>query len=120
MTSATITVTDITQKPLSLQNLLKNGTAAGPGYTVKPAGGIGALAVLGEMSYCSVQSSPGNTATVYKGDENVKTDGSWQSKEMQPGDVDVIQSYARAVSLHEIFITASANGAKINVEIHQS
>lgn len=122
MTSATITITDITQPVASLHKLLENGNlnGANPGYTVAPAGGFGKLVTWGDVSYCSLQSSPSNTATVYKGDENVKTNGTLQSKEMQPGDVDVIQSYSRAVSLHEIYITAQADGAKVNVEIHTS
>jgi hypothetical protein len=121
MTGATITVTDITKAAQSLLSLLSKGSQ--PGYTVAPAAGFASYSswsIMGDVSYCSIQSSPSNSATVYKGDEFVATDGSRQCKEMQAGDVDVIQAKDRAVHLGEIYITASANGAKVNVEIHYS
>ena len=116
--SATITVTDITKTPRSLQDILSKGS--GGGYTVVPsAGSTVALSFIAGCSYLSVQASYKNgAAIVYKGDDNVKTDGSRQSKELSAGDTDVQQAYPYSVNLNEIFLTASANNAVINVEVH--
>lgn len=118
MNSATITVTDITQKPRSLSDLLQNGSGAG--YTVAPTGGIfKPINAINAVAYLSIQASYTNGGTtVYKGDEDVKTDGSRQAKELKPGDTDVQQAYSYSVHLGEIFLTANANGAIINVEVH--
>src|SRR6267154_598435 len=120
MNCATITITDITKPAQSLYTLLSVGSQ--PGYTVSPAGGIfPAISIIGSVSYLSVQASPTNsTQTVYKGDENTKTDGSLQGKEMAAGSTDVIQAYPHQVDLNTTFLRASANGAKINVEVHYS
>lgn len=134
MQCATITVTDITQKPQNLMTLLSQGNQ--PGYTVVPAGGIsgkttgGGLAgdsalpatvgMIGSVSYLSIQASVTNSGgqTIYKGDENVATNGSCQGKELAAGTIDAIQGMERAVNLAEVYVTASANGAKFNVEWH--
>jgi len=121
MACVTITITDTTQPAQNLLTLLQKGSA--PGYTVQSSGqgSLGAsLSTIGEVSYLSIQSSPRNSNTVYKGDENVKNNGTWQGKEMQPGDVDVQQGYPRAIYLGEVFLAAAANGAIINVEYHLS
>lgn len=118
MNSCTITVTDITQKPRNLYDLLSTGSGAG--YTVAPAGGIFApLTIIGSVAYLSIQASYLNgAAIIYKGDEDVKTDGSRQAKELRPGDTDVQQAYSYSVYLGEIYMTASVNGGIFNVEVH--
>jgi hypothetical protein len=118
MTSATVTITNINATPRNLFDLLTNGT--GNGYTVVPATGpFLPINGIAGVSYCSVQSSYTNGGvTVYKGDEKVANNGTRQSKEMQPGDTDVMQASMYSVNLNEIFLMASANGAIINVEVH--
>jgi hypothetical protein len=118
MNSATITVTDITQTPRNLSDLLQNGS--GKGYTVVPSSGIfKPLTIINAVAYLSIQASYTNGGTiVYKGDEDVKTDGSRQAKELHAGDTDVQQAYSYSVYLGEVYLTASANGAIINVEVH--
>jgi hypothetical protein len=118
MNSCTITVTDITQKPRNLYDLLSTGSGAG--YTVAPAVGIfPKLTIIGCVAYLSIQASYTNGGTVvYKGDEDVKTDGSRQAKELHAGDTDVQQAYSYSVYLGEVYLTAGANGAIINVEVH--
>jgi hypothetical protein len=116
-TSATITITDITQPAQNLFTLLSKGSM--PGYTVVPNGGIiTPMTLIGGVSYLSVQASLSNSAIVYKGDEKTANDGSRQGKEMPAGSADVIQGLPTSVNLQEIYLRASANGAKINVEIH--
>jgi len=127
MACATVTITDITQPVQSLFTLL--GEAMQPsatglaGYTVRrwssqPTLQSGAgFAMLGSVVYVSVQASPSNgAAIVYKGDAQVRTDATLQGKEMAAGDTDVMQANAQVAHLAEIFITASANGAKVNLE----
>jgi hypothetical protein len=118
MNSATITVTDNTQSPRNLYDLLSTGS--GKGYTVVPSAGIfPALTIISTVSYISIQASYKNgSAVVYKGDEKVKNDGTRQGKEMVAGDTDVEQAYPSSASLLDIYLTASANGAVINVEVH--
>src|SRR5208282_2095486 len=120
MPSCTITISDITKPAQSLAALLSQGSL--PGYTVAPPGGIiPALTLINGVSYLSCQASYTNgTQTVYKGDENTKTDGTRQGKEMEAGDTDVQQAYPYTVNLNEIYLRASANGAVVNVEIHYS
>ena len=121
MAVATITITDITQKPLNLYTLLTQNST--PGYTVVPAAPLSANipGMVAGVAYLSVQASYNNGGTVvYKGDANVKTDGSRQAKEMVAGDTDVSQAYPFTVNLNEIYITASANGAKVNLEAHHA
>lgn len=120
MFAATITITDITQPGRSLYDLLTTGS--GTGYTVSPAAGIKReISMVGGVSYLSLQASYLNgAAIVFKGDENTATDGSRQAKEMAAGDTDVSQAYPYSVNLQEIYLRASANNAKINVEIHYS
>lgn len=119
MAVATITITDVTQPPQSIYNLLTKQNLAG--YTVVPIPpSTPAVPTLtASVCYLSLQASYGNTTqTVYKGDSGVKTDGSRQAKEMLAGDTDVQQAVQYSVNLNEIYITASANGAKVNVESH--
>lgn len=121
MTVFTITVSDITKTVQSLATLLAGGTIAG--YSIAPSiaskSVLGAPGVLTQAQYISLQSSYQNgTKKIYKGDENVKTDGTCQAKEMAAGDVDVMTAGLYALSLNEIYITASANGAICNVEVH--
>src|SRR5271169_7217402 len=118
MSIATVTITDITQTPQSLFSLLTKGTQAG--YTVAPAGGVTpSLTLIAGVIYMSIQASYTNGgAIVYRGDANVKTDGSRQAKELLAGDTDVMQLYPIVINLNQIYITASANGAKVNIEAH--
>lgn len=120
MNSATITVTDITKTPRNLSDLLSNGS--GGGYTVVPAKGIFTpLTITATVSYLSIQASYTNGGTiVYKGDENVKNNGTRQGKELLAGDTDVQQASPYIVNLNEVFLMASANGAIINVEVHNA
>src|SRR5437762_14039334 len=107
MYCATITISDNTKTPQNLLTLLGKGNQTA--YTVVPASGLSGLTTLGGVSYVSVQSSYGNGGTiVYEGDENVKTDGTRQGKELQAGDVDVHQANPMSTHLAEIYITASA------------
>lgn len=118
MFSATIVISDITQPAQNLFTLLTKGSQ--PGYTVAPAAGnTPAISMIGSVAYLSLQASYTNgAAIVYKGDENTKTDGSRQAKEMLAGDTDVQQAYSYSTNLNEIYLRASANGARINVEYH--
>jgi hypothetical protein len=121
MFAATITITDITKPVQNLYTLLSQGSQ--PGYTVAPAAGFQpsnlTQSQVSAVAYLSVQASYLNAGTiVYKGDENVKSDGSRQSKELAAGDTDVQQAYSYSTYLYEIYLSASANGARINVEIH--
>ena len=119
MASATITITDITKPPQNLYDLLTLPNL--PGYTVSPApvANPNVPTLTASVTYLSLQASYLNTTqTVYKGDSGVKTDGSRQSKELIAGDTDVQQAVQYSVNLRLIYITASANGAKVNVESH--
>lgn len=120
MFCATITVTDHTAAAQNLFTLLSKGSQTG--YTVSPAAGIITnLTMIASASYLSIQASPSNSGiTLYKGDENTANDGSRQAKELQNGDVDVSQAYPYSVNLQEIYMRASADGGKFNVEIHYS
>ena len=120
MFAATITITDITQPGRSLYHLLTTGSGAG--YTVAPSDGINEeISMVGGVSYLSIQASYGNGQTIiYKGDERVANDGSRQAKEMAAGDTDVSQAYPNSVNLREIYVRASVNGGKFNVECHYS
>src|ERR1700734_1494143 len=115
---ATITITDNTKTPQSLYNLLTQPNL--PGYTVVPSppSSPNVPTLTASVCYLSIQASYTNSATIYKGDSGVKTDGTRQAKEMFPGDVDVQQAVQYSVNLNEIYITASANGGKVNVEVH--
>ena len=114
--NATITLTDYTAAAQSLLTLLGKGSQTG--YTVAPAAGSGELQTPGQCVYLSIQSSPSNGATVvYKGDSSTANDGSRQAKELLAGDVDVMQAAPYVVHLGEVFIRASANNAKVNVEV---
>lgn len=116
MNSFTVTITDRTQTPRNLADLWVNGS--GGGYTVVGNRGLvnPAPAAL-SVGYLSIQASYGNSSTiVYEGDENVKNDGSRQAFEMANGDTDVSQMPGQTcINMNEIYITASANNAKINV-----
>ncbi len=118
MNSCTITVTDITKTPRNLYDLLSNGS--GNGYTVAPTKGIFApLTIIGSVAYLSIQASYNNGSTIiYKGDESVANNGTRQAKELKAGDTDVQQAYSYSVNLNEVFLTASANGGVVNVEVH--
>lgn len=121
MPSATITITDITQTPQSIYNLLTKPSL--PGYTVVPAVPATPTPTVpiltASVTYLSIQASYTNgSKVVYKGDQGVKTDGSRQSKELIAGDTDVQQAVQYSVNLNVIYITASANGAIVNVESH--
>lgn len=119
MPSATITITDVTQKPQNLYDLLTKPNL--PGYTVVPAPATNpnVATLVASVTYLSLQASYANSSqTVYKGDSGVKNDGTRQSKELLAGDTDVQQAVQYSVNLNLIYVTASANGAKINVESH--
>jgi hypothetical protein len=121
MFAVTITITDRTQTPQNLYTLITKGSQTG--YTVAPAAGIApsnlTQSQTGCVSYLSIQASYKNGGTtVYKGDENVKNDGSRQAKELNAGDTDVQQAYSYSTNLNEIYLTASANAAVVNVEFH--
>lgn len=118
MPAITITVTDITKPVQSIGTLASKGSQ--PGYTVAPAIGVTtAISAIFSVSYLSIQASYTNGATIgYKGDSNVKTDGSLQAKELLAGDTDVQQAFQYSTNINEIYLTASANGEKFNVEYH--
>ncbi len=130
MPCATITVTDITKTPQSLQALLgqsmqpqanpSGNTLTGvAGYSVIVSGAGHGFALQSGVSYLSIQFSNKNSGMKgYVGDEGVKTDGTFQGKELLPGDVDVHQAYSYSVHLGEIFLAADTNNAVFNVEIH--
>ena len=115
---ATITITDNTQKPQNLYDLLTKANLAGYSVVPPPAVSANVPTLIASVCYLSIQASYANAATIYKGDSGVKTDGTRQAKEMLPGDTDVQQAVQYAVNLNEIYITASANGGKVNVEVH--
>jgi hypothetical protein len=119
MACATITVTDITKTPQNLATLLAGGTLPS-GYSIVPTKGIAPPALIGStVAYLSIQADPSNGGTnVYKGDENVANNDSCQGKVLTAGATDVQQMYPMTVNLNEIYLTASANNAKINIEVH--
>jgi hypothetical protein len=115
----TVTITDTTQTPQSIYNLLTKPNL--PGYTVVPAvaANPNVPTLTASVTYLSIQASYGNGGTVvYKGDQGVKNDGTRQAKELIAGDTDVQQAVQYSVNLNLIYLTASANGAKVNVESH--
>jgi len=127
---ATVTVTDITQKPRSIWDLLINGSGAG--YTVapsstggqNPSGPLGAfqnIQFIGGFSYLSIQASPGNAngQNILVGDEGLVNSGAQQGKELTPGTIDVHQSSGNlSVHAQELYITATQNNLKANLEWH--
>ena len=111
----TVTITDHTKPARNLYDLATNGS--GTGYTV--VGGLSPLNIGASVCYLSIQASYGNSSTIiYKGNASVANDGSAQEKEMQAGDVDVQQAVQFSVSLNEIYVRASADNGKFNVESH--
>lgn len=119
MPVATITITDVTQKPQNLYDLMTKPNL--PGYSVvpAPAANPNVPILTASVNYLSIQASYTNTSQiVYKGDQGVKNDGSRQAKELLAGDTDVQQAVQYSVNLNLIYVTASANGAKVNVESH--
>jgi hypothetical protein len=75
--------------------------------------------LIASVTYLSIQASYTNAGTiVYKGNAGVKTDGTCQAKELAAGDTDVQQAPDYSTNLNDIYITASANGAVVNVEVH--
>jgi hypothetical protein len=130
MPIATITVTDKTQTPQSIQALVGqsmqpqanpsgNTLTAIAGYSVVVTGAGHGFAQLGGVAYLSLQFDPGNSGMKgYVGDEGVKNNGTLQAKTMLPGDVDVHQGHSYVVHLGEIFITADTNNAIWNIEWH--
>lgn len=118
MACATITINS-PAKALDLMTLLTKG---GAGYTVAPTGVMNDTNQGARCSYLSVQASPinGTSTYVYKGDSNVRSDGTCQGKELTPGTIDVQHSVYNSVHLGEIFLNASAAGLKANIEVHWS
>lgn len=121
MIAATITITDITKTPLSLAQLLQAG-ATTTGYTVVVNGNgsnLGTPSIFTTCSYLSIQASNGNTTTViYIGGPTVKTDGSVQSRELLKGETVTYQPSQLSINLQELYLTASANTGKVNIEAH--
>ena len=130
MPCATITVTDKTKTPASLQTLLAQSmqpqafpsgdTQTGvPGYSVVTVAAGRGFAQLAGVAYLSLQFDPSNSGMKgYVGDEGVTNNGTLQGKTMLPGDVDVHQGHSYVVHLGEIFITADTNNAVWNIEWH--
>lgn len=121
MPSITVTITDITQKPQSIYNLITLPSTSLPGYTVVPSAPANpnVATLIASVNYLSLQASYTNAGgIVYKGDQGVKTDGSRQSKELAAGDTDVQQAYSYSTNLNQIYLTANTNGMKVNVEYH--
>lgn len=118
MPCATITFTDITQPALDLYTLLT--ATSTPGYSVN--GQVQALTTLSRVSYLSVQASPTNASNqyVYKGASDTGNSGSKQGKELSPGTIDVIQGIENAAYLNQIYLRASQNNLKANVEWYYS
>ncbi len=115
----TVTITDNTKPVQSLYTLLSSGSQAG--YTVAPSPvKATSLTFQARVRYLSIQASVANSNStyIYTGDENLKADGTCQGKELSPGTIDVDQCDQNAVHLGEIFITASQNGLKANIEVH--
>ncbi len=130
MPCATITVTDKTKTPASLQTLLgqsmqpqanpSGNTLTGvAGYSVVVTGAGRGFELQSAVAYLSIQFSVQNSGMIgYIGDENVANNGTQQGKELLPGDVDVHQAYSYSVHLGEVFITANTNNAIFSIEWH--
>src|SRR6266436_4350894 len=98
MPCATITVTDTTKTPQSLQALLgqsmqpqanpSGNTLTGiAGYSVVVSGAGRGFALQSTVAYLSIQFSTKNAGmTGFVGDEGVTTNFTLQAKEMLPGD----------------------------------
>jgi len=119
MPCATITFTDITQPALDLFTLLTASTT--PGYSV--AGGqLDTKTLLSRVSYLSIQASPSNASNqnVLKGDKDTGSAGTRQGKELAPGIIDTIQGIENAGFLNQIYLRATQNALKANVEWYYS
>lgn len=113
--SATVTVTDHTKPARSLYDLLANGTANG--YTV--VGGLsGDVSVFGMVACRLIQGDTNNGAgKIYVGDSQIANDGSRQGVTLAPGDVWQRDNPVDCASLQNLFIRASADGAKFNAMV---
>jgi len=117
MPSMTITITDTTQAVQNLYTLAFTSPAP-TGYTVVLNDVSASLPGIATLDYLAISASYSNGGNIgYVGGSKTKADGSNQARELAAGDVLQYQKgYSPTISLQSIYLSASANTTKFNVE----